>query len=144
EQHSDALWYDIDRHLAHLKTTYQSDQISSIPSIAAMRRAYKTLGKDPSRYRGSAEALLRRGSPEKGFITSIQLWTSTISSRWRAFYRLALTTLAMSFRPSRFASDRRAKPTRALGRMKSILRTCRSSLMPKERSAVQPAIQKGL
>ena len=66
EQHSDALWYDIDRHLAHLKTTYQPDQISSIPSIAAMRRAYKTLGKDPSRYRGSAEALLRRVLSGKG------------------------------------------------------------------------------
>src|SRR5467141_1201096 len=30
------------------------------PQIEATRKAYKSLGKDPSRYRGSAEALLRR------------------------------------------------------------------------------------
>jgi DNA/RNA-binding domain of Phe-tRNA-synthetase-like protein len=30
------------------------------PQIAATRAAYKALGKDPARYRGSAEALLRR------------------------------------------------------------------------------------
>src|SRR5256885_5560279 len=31
------------------------------PQVQATRRAYKALGKDPARYRGSAEALLRRG-----------------------------------------------------------------------------------
>src|ERR1700748_1801703 len=30
------------------------------PEIVATRAAYKALGKDPARYRGSAEALLRR------------------------------------------------------------------------------------
>ena len=30
------------------------------PQILATRAAYKTLGKDPARYRGSAEALIRR------------------------------------------------------------------------------------
>src|SRR5260370_1024443 len=30
------------------------------PQIVATRAAYKALGKDPARYRGSAEALLRR------------------------------------------------------------------------------------
>jgi DNA/RNA-binding domain of Phe-tRNA-synthetase-like protein len=66
ERHSDALWSDIDRHLAHLKTTHHPDQINSIVPIASMRRAYKNLGKDPSRYRGSAEALLRRVLSGKG------------------------------------------------------------------------------
>lgn len=66
EGHSDSLWHDIDRHLAHLKATHQPDQINTIVSIAAMRRAYKNLGKDPSRYRGSAEALLRRVLSGKG------------------------------------------------------------------------------
>jgi DNA/RNA-binding domain of Phe-tRNA-synthetase-like protein len=66
EQHSVALWQKIDRHLAHLRTTHQPDQINSIAPIAAMRHAYKNLGKDPSRYRGSAEALLRRVLSGKG------------------------------------------------------------------------------
>lgn len=35
--------------------------------VEAVRRAYKALGKDPARYRGSAEALLRRIVAGKGF-----------------------------------------------------------------------------
>ena len=37
------------------------------PQVEAVRRAYKSLGKDPARYRGSAEALLRRIVAGKGF-----------------------------------------------------------------------------
>lgn len=37
------------------------------PQVEATRRAYKALGKDPARYRGSAEALLRRIVAGKGF-----------------------------------------------------------------------------
>ena len=37
------------------------------PQILATRTAYKALGKDPARYRGSAEALLRRIIAGKGF-----------------------------------------------------------------------------
>jgi DNA/RNA-binding domain of Phe-tRNA-synthetase-like protein len=36
------------------------------PDITATRAAYKALGKDPARYRGSAEALLRRVIAGKG------------------------------------------------------------------------------
>src|SRR5947209_12006533 len=36
------------------------------PQIQATRKAYKALGKDPARYRGSAEALLRRVVAGKG------------------------------------------------------------------------------
>jgi len=37
------------------------------PEVETVRKAYKALGKDPSRYRGSAEALLRRMVAGKGF-----------------------------------------------------------------------------
>ena len=37
------------------------------PQVESVRRAYKALGKDPARYRGSAEALLRRIVAGKGF-----------------------------------------------------------------------------
>lgn len=66
EKHNPALWDEISAHLAHLTATIKPEQINSIPQIAAMRSAYKTLGKDPSRYRGSAEALLRRVLASKG------------------------------------------------------------------------------
>lgn len=39
---------------------------ADVPEIAATRRAYKALGKDPSRYRPSVEALLRRLRQGKG------------------------------------------------------------------------------
>jgi DNA/RNA-binding domain of Phe-tRNA-synthetase-like protein len=66
EKHNAALWDEISAHLAHLTATIKPEQITSLPQIAAMRSAYKALGKDPSRYRGSAEALLRRVLSGKG------------------------------------------------------------------------------
>lgn len=66
EKHNEGLWREIDQHLADLSSTIKPEQINSIPQISAMRSAYKALGKDPSRYRGSAEALLRRVLSGKG------------------------------------------------------------------------------
>jgi DNA/RNA-binding domain of Phe-tRNA-synthetase-like protein len=40
--------------------------VLATPQVEATRMAYKALGKDPSRYRGSAEALLRRVVAGKG------------------------------------------------------------------------------
>lgn len=65
-KHNEALWREIDQHITHLPATVKPEQINSVPQIAAMRSAYKALGKDPSRYRGSAEALLRRVLSGKG------------------------------------------------------------------------------
>src|SRR6267378_1170030 len=47
------------------KLTFPRSVLAS-PQVEATRAAYKTLGKDPSRYRGSAEALLRRMVAGKG------------------------------------------------------------------------------
>src|SRR4051812_11111519 len=66
EKQNAALWDEISAHLAHLTATIKPEQITTFPQIAAMRQAYKALGKDPSRYRGSAEALLRRVLQGKG------------------------------------------------------------------------------
>ena len=66
EKYNEALWREIDQLLARLIATIKPEQINTVPQIAAMRSAYKALGKDPSRYRGSAEALLRRVLSGKG------------------------------------------------------------------------------
>lgn len=66
EKHSEPLWAEIERHVAQLAASVKPDSLNSIPQIAAMRSAYKVMGKDPSRYRGSAEALLRRVLSGKG------------------------------------------------------------------------------
>lgn len=65
-EHDEGLWVEIDARVAGLAGVLASTPIDAIPEIAATRRAYKALGKDPSRYRGSAEALLRRISQGKG------------------------------------------------------------------------------
>lgn len=59
-EHSDALWQEIEAFLADYRQRYTSDSIKLMPAIEATREAYRRCGKDPSRYRPSAEALIRR------------------------------------------------------------------------------------
>ena len=54
------LWDDIDRQAEHLSATLTTESLKNISGIAATRRIYKACGKDPSRYRPAAEALVRR------------------------------------------------------------------------------------
>lgn len=62
--HAD-LWEEINIKIAELENM-ETAAISKIPTIAATRKGYKALGKDPARYRPSAEALLRRVVKGKG------------------------------------------------------------------------------
>lgn len=50
----------LDEKCRGLRDSLKTEDISSLPAIAASRKAYKLTGKDPARYRLSAEALLRR------------------------------------------------------------------------------------
>ena len=56
----EGLWKEINAFTEELTTTTQIEDIKHQPVIAATREAYKRCGKDPSRYRPSAEALRRR------------------------------------------------------------------------------------
>lgn len=56
----------IQSELAELQQRLSVEDISKIPTIQASRIGYKALGKDPARYRLSAEALLRRVVKGKG------------------------------------------------------------------------------
>ena len=57
---SDALWAEIEREAAIIGERYQLLEVNSRPAIAATRRLYKSLGKDPGRYRVASEQLCRR------------------------------------------------------------------------------------
>lgn len=57
---SEGLWQEIDAFTRELRARDTADSIKQQPAIAATRDAYRRLGKDPSRYRPSAEALRRR------------------------------------------------------------------------------------
>ncbi|MFK8007348.1 MAG: B3/4 domain-containing protein [Saprospiraceae bacterium] len=56
----------IQKELTDLQNQLSVEEISKIPSIQSSRMGYKSLGKDPARYRLSAEALLRRVVKGKG------------------------------------------------------------------------------
>lgn len=57
---NEQLWEELNQAAADFKARYSMEQINKIPAIQATRQAYKVLGKDPNRYRPSAEALCRR------------------------------------------------------------------------------------
>lgn len=65
EPSPDALWKLIEAQCGRLAQSLQIDQITSLPLIKASRKAYKATGKDPARYRLSAEALIRRVVKER-------------------------------------------------------------------------------
>jgi DNA/RNA-binding domain of Phe-tRNA-synthetase-like protein len=56
----EGLLAEISFQTGQLRQVLTIEEISKIPAIEASRRAYKAYGKDPARYRLSAEALLRR------------------------------------------------------------------------------------
>jgi DNA/RNA-binding domain of Phe-tRNA-synthetase-like protein len=60
KESSDDLWKLISEKCGNLHSELQMEDISNLPAIKASRKAYKACGKDPARYRLSAEALLRR------------------------------------------------------------------------------------
>jgi DNA/RNA-binding domain of Phe-tRNA-synthetase-like protein len=57
---NEPLWLYIEEILVQIRNELTIEDISKIPPVRKAREAYKALGKDPSRYRLSAEALLRR------------------------------------------------------------------------------------
>ena len=76
------------------------------PQILATRAAYKALGKDPARYRGSAEALLRRviagkGLPQINAVVDIINLVSVESRLPIGLYDLAHVSGDIEFRAGR-------------------------------------------
>lgn len=57
---STELWFRIEQECKQLRETLSMEQISQQLPIASSRKCYRALGKDPARYRLSAEALKRR------------------------------------------------------------------------------------
>lgn len=59
-QSDEALWQEIASLEEDIRRLYRIEDINKRPAIRATRQAYKALGKDPNRYRPSAESLCRR------------------------------------------------------------------------------------
>ena len=63
-QHDEALWREIEAAASRFRGV-NMDEARKSPPIKALRDAYRALGNDPTRYRGSNEALVRRISQGK-------------------------------------------------------------------------------
>lgn len=55
-----ALWDEIHAFSENYCSKFTTESVKEMPAIQATRTAYKKCGKDPSRYRPSGEALVRR------------------------------------------------------------------------------------
>lgn len=64
--HDPSLWTELESHAARVAETLTTESVRKQPEIQALWQAYKALGKDPTRYRSSAEALVRRIVQGKG------------------------------------------------------------------------------
>lgn len=62
----DELWSELESEARRIVSVFRIDEINKREGIAATRAAYKRLGKEPNRYRPSAEALCRRIVNGKG------------------------------------------------------------------------------
>lgn len=58
--HAPLLWEEIAVETSRFRTSFMVEDINKLTGIYEMRQLYKKLGKDPNRYRPSAEALCRR------------------------------------------------------------------------------------
>ncbi|AOT72140.1 B3/4 domain-containing protein [Geosporobacter ferrireducens] len=64
--HEPQLWQEISATCKQLNDTMVSEDIAKLKAVKAARTAYRKLGQDPTRYRVSSEALLRRVIKDKG------------------------------------------------------------------------------
>jgi DNA/RNA-binding domain of Phe-tRNA-synthetase-like protein len=64
-EHDEGLWREIEAAAARFRGVTM-DEARRFPAIKALRDAYRALGNDPTRYRGSNEALVRRIVQGKG------------------------------------------------------------------------------
>ena len=58
--YSEELWQEIARWGSRYRNELTTESLKQMSAIEATRRVYKACGKDPSRYRPAAEALIRR------------------------------------------------------------------------------------
>ena len=105
-EHDAALWREIEAAAARFRGMAM-DQRRKFPSIRALRDAYRALGNDPTRYRGSNEALVRRITQGKTLyrvntVVDINNLISLETLHWRNVRpRVAPAAGRLSRRPAR-------------------------------------------
>ena len=75
-QHDEALWREIEAAASPIPW-HDDGRCPQVPADQGPAGRLSDLGNDPTRYRGSNEALVRRISRVRGFTGSTRSWTST-------------------------------------------------------------------
>ena len=75
----DALWQSLEQAAAAVAARVDPNALGTDPRIGAVRRLFKAVGVDPSRYRPSSEALVRRVAQGKGLY---QINTAVDVNNW--------------------------------------------------------------
>src|SRR5215471_17755061 len=101
--HNSELWDEINQRTAEIASSTSITSLTDLPQIKALRSSYKALGKDPSRYRGSQEALLRRilqGKPLQPINTVVDINNLLSLESWHSVgsYDAARISSSVTFR----------------------------------------------
>ena len=103
---SNALEAEVADRVRTLRALIADRPVAELPGVAAVRRAFKAFGKDPSRYRGSPEALLRRIAQGKGLYAVSNVVDAMNLASLETLHPLGLydarfVTPPVTFRPGR-------------------------------------------
>lgn len=110
------LWTFIDAELNGFAEWLKDHPIKQRPTIAATRTAYKACGKEPSRYRPSAEALSRRIAQGKGLYRVNNVVDSLNLVSVKSGYSIGGFDLDQTQGPIRLAIAGEGLPYEAIGR----------------------------
>lgn len=110
------LWGLMDETCDMTAASLTIEGISTLPNVAAARKAYRSCGKDPARYRLSSEALLRRVVQGKGLykVNNIVDINNLISLKYH-FSIGAFDRDAVEF-PVEFRVGKAGEPYEGIGR----------------------------
>lgn len=110
------LWALMDEACTLAAAALPLEGISALPNVSAARKAYRSCGKDPARYRLSSEALLRRVVQGKGLykVNNIVDINNLISLKYH-FSIGAFDRDAVRF-PVTFRIGRAGEPYEGIGR----------------------------
>jgi hypothetical protein len=113
------------------------ESLAEAKPVRDVRAMFREWGIDPSKYRPSSEALLRRVVQGKGLIAFQISWTSEISGQSKQDAHSVVTTGREFRSPSNFATAFPARAMKASANKHGILTAVRCSPIPRAHSAAR-------
>ncbi len=141
-EHDEGLWREIEAAVDRFRGMTM-EQARKFPPVKALRDAYRALGNDPTRYRGSNEALVRRITQGKQLyrVNTVVDINNLISLE--TLHSAGTFNLSMSGRRSFFGSVKRAKAMQGSAGARSKSRAFRSLPISSGLLAARPATPNG-